>query len=294
MVNRRPPILGLRLNSRPDTAGLVRAALGGLAGPFRLREELVNDLKTAISEACNNAVEHAYRGQSGAIAVHVDIGFESVDVSVRDWGGGFQHLAPAGDRMRVGLPVINALADRAEFLTAPGSGTEVRMSFDIRHDPRRDGLLARVEESEDLEAWTPWRRGLSGDVVVTLLPRELLDGVLEPLISALTARSRFTLERFSDVYLVTRAIAAHVQSAASSGRVSFALGAAEERIDMTIGPLRPGAADELREMGSSERLEASVARLASELDCEAIDCSELLRVVVKDHQRNLSATQNAS
>ena len=295
MVSGRPSILGLRLNSRPDSAGLVRAALGGLAGPFRLREELVNDLKTAISEACNNAVEHAYRGQSGAIAVHVDIGFDNVDVSVRDWGGGFQHLAPAGDRMRVGLPVINAVADRAEFLTAPGSGTEVRMGFDMRHDPRRDGLLARVEESEDLEAWTPWRRGLSGDVVVTLLPRELLGAVLEPLISALAARSRFSLERFSDMYLVSRAIAAHVQSAASSGRVSFALGAGEQRIDMTIGPLRAGATEELRQMRSSDRLEASVARLASELDCEPIDGSELLRIVVKDrqHDHGLSTTQNA-
>jgi serine/threonine-protein kinase RsbW len=285
MVSSRPSILSLRLNSRPDSAGLVRAALGGLAAPFRLRDEVVNDLKTAISEACNNAVEHAYRGQGGAIAVHVDVGLESVDVSVRDWGGGFQHLAPSGERLRVGLPVINALADRAEFLTAPGSGTEVRMSFDIRHDPRRDGLLHRVEESEDLEAWTPWRRGLSGDVVVTLLPRELLGGVLEPLASALAARARFSLERFSDMYLVTRALAAHVQSAASSGRVSFALGADEQRLDLTIGPLHPGAADQLQAMASSARLEASVPRLADELTCEPIDSSELLRVVVKDCER---------
>src|SRR5579884_3967817 len=116
MVSGRPPILNLRLNSREDSAGLVRAALGGLVAPLMLREELVNDLKTTISEACNNAVEHAYRGQRGAIAVHLDIGFETIEVSVRDWGGGFQHLAPAGERMRVGLPVINALADRAEFL----------------------------------------------------------------------------------------------------------------------------------------------------------------------------------
>ncbi len=282
VVSSRPSILNLRLNSRPDSAGLVRAALGGLAAPFRLREELVNDLKTAISEACNNAVEHAYRGQGGAIAVHVDIGIESVDVSVRDWGGGFQHLAPTGERLRVGLPVINALADRAEFLTAPGSGTEVRMSFDIRHDPRRDGLLHRVEDSEDLEAWTPWRRGLSGDVVATLLPRELLGGVLEPLTSALAARARFSLERFSDMYLVTRALAAHIQSAASSGRISFALGSDEQRLDLTIGPLKPGAAEQLTAMGSSDRLEASVAQLADEVTCEPIDSSELLRIVVKD------------
>jgi serine/threonine-protein kinase RsbW len=294
VVNRRPPTLNLRLNSRPDSSGLVRAALGGLASPFRLREELMNDLKTAISEACNNAVEHAYRGQRGAIAVHVDVGLESVDVSVRDWGGGFQDLAPAGDRLRVGLPVINALADRTEFLTAPGSGTEVRMGFDLRHDSRRDGLLALVEESEDLEAWTPWRRGLAGDMVVTLLPRELLAGVLEPLTSALTARSRFSLERFSDVYLVTRAIAAHVQSAASSRRVSFALSADERQLDLMIGPLRAGAGNQLRGMGSSDRLEASVTRLADELLCEPIDGSELLRVVVRDCEHDLSPSQSGS
>jgi anti-sigma regulatory factor (Ser/Thr protein kinase) len=276
MVTAHPPILSLRLNSRPDTSGMVRAALGGLARPFVLRPELVNDLKTAISEACNNAVEHAYRGQSGAIAVQVDVGFESVQASVRDWGGGFQHLAPSGDRLRVGLPVINALADRAEFLTAPGSGTEVRMCFDIRHDPRRDGVLARVEESEDLEAWTPWRRGLAGDVVVTLLPRELLSVVLEPLTSALAARSRFSLERFSDVYLVARALATHVQSVASSGRVSFALGAAEQQLNVTVGPLRAG---------TGELLGPEVAALADELAVEPLDGSELLSVVLRDGGR---------
>jgi anti-sigma regulatory factor (Ser/Thr protein kinase) len=280
VLSGRPAILNLRLNSRPDGAGLVRAAVGALAEPFALRAELIGDLKTAISEAFNNAVDHAYRGQTGAIAVHVDVGVESIDVSVRDWGGGFQQLVPAGDRLRVGLPLINALADRAEFLTAPGNGTEVRMGFDIRHDARRDELLARVEESEDLEAWTPWRRGLSGDVVVTLLPADLLAGVLEPLTSALAARSRFSLERFSDMYLITRALAAYVRSTASSRRVSFAIGAGEQQLDLTIGPLRAGAAEQLREMASTDRPEASLARLATEFRAESIDSSELLRVVV--------------
>ena len=174
MVSGRPSTLNLRLNSRPDAAGLVRAVIGGLAAPFALRPEIVNDLKTVVSEACNNAVDHAYRGESGAIAVRLDIQLEEIEVTVRDWGGGFQELAPTGDHLRVGLPLINALADRAEFRTAPGSGTEVRMGFDLRHDPRRTDTLVHLEDSEDLEAWMPWRRGLSGDVVVTLLPRDLL------------------------------------------------------------------------------------------------------------------------
>ncbi len=138
-------MLNLRLNSRPDSARLVRAVLGGVATPFALRPELVNDLKTVVSEACNNAVDHGYRGESGAIAVRVDIQLEEIEATVRDWGGGFQELAAAGDHLRVGLPLINALADRAQFLTAPGSGTEVRMGFDLRHDPRRTEMLVRLE-----------------------------------------------------------------------------------------------------------------------------------------------------
>ena len=75
----------------------MRAVLGGIATPFALRPEMLNDLKTVVSEACNNAVDHAYRGETGTIAVRVDIQLEEIEVTVRDWGGGFQELAPAGD-----------------------------------------------------------------------------------------------------------------------------------------------------------------------------------------------------
>lgn len=288
MVSGSPSVLNLRLNSRPDTAGLVRAVLGGIAGPFALRPELLNDLKTVVSEACNNAVDHAYRGQSGTIAVRVDVHLEEVELTVRDWGGGFQQVADSGDRLRVGLPLINALADRAEFLTAPGSGTEVRMGFDVRHDPRRTEMLVRLEDTEDLEAWTPWRRGLSGDVVVTLLPRDLLGSVLEPLTRALAARSRFSLERFSDVYLVMRAVTEHVRTAASSSRISFSLVADDQKLELTIGPLKLGTGERLQAIGPADEHNTSVAHLADELGFEALDRSELLRVVLIDHERDLS------
>jgi anti-sigma regulatory factor (Ser/Thr protein kinase) len=289
-------VLNLRLNRRPDSAGLVRAVLGGIATPFAFRPQLVNDLKTVVSEACNNAVDHAYRGGSGAIAVRVDIQLEEIEATVRDWGDGFQGLAPAGDHLRVGLPLINALADRAEFLTAPGIGTEVRMGFDLRHDPRRTEMLVRLEDPEDLseadaaDAWMPWRRGLTGDVVVSLLPTELLPAVLEPLTSAVCARSRFSLERFSDVYIVAQALTMHVRACASSSRVSFSLTARDQRIELTIGPLTPGSGERLQAVGPSEQQDAPVAELADELAFESLDRCELLRVVLIDHERDLSGT----
>ena len=280
----------MRLNSRPDAAALVRAVFGGIATPFALRPELLNDLKTVASEACNNAVDHAYRGETGAIAVRVDIQLEEIEVSVRDWGGGFQQLTPAGDRLRVGLPLINALADRAEFLSAPGNGTEVTMGFDLRHDPRRTATLVQLEDAEDPEAWLPWRRGLAGDVVVTLLARDLLPSVLGPLTSALAARSRFSLERFSDVYIVTRAICKHVHTAASSSRVSFALTARDQRLELTIGPLGVGTGERLQAIDPEANNDRSVAALADEIAFEQLDHSELLRVVLIDRERDLSGT----
>jgi anti-sigma regulatory factor (Ser/Thr protein kinase) len=291
VVSRRPSALNLRLNSRPDAAGLVRAAFGGIATPFALRPELLNDLKTVVSEACNNAVEHAYRGETGAIAVRVGIQLEEIEVTIRDWGGGFQQLPGDGDRLRVGLPLISALADRAEFLSAPGSGTEVRMGFDLRHDPRRTDTLMHLEDAEDLEAWLPWRRGLAGDVVVTLLARDLLPSVLEPLASALAARSRFSLERFSDVYIVTRAVCKHVRTAASSSRVSFALTARDQRLELTIGPLGIGTGERLQGIGPDAGNDRSVAELADEIAFEQLDRAELLRVVLIDRERDLSGTR---
>ena len=258
VVSGGPSVLNLRLNSRPDTAGLVRAVIGGLAAPFALRTELVNDLKTVVSEACNNAVDHAYRGESGTIAVRLDVQLEEIEMTVRDWGGGFQQVAPAGDHLRVGLPLINALADRAEFLTAPGSGTEVRMGFDLRHDPRRTDMLVRVEDSEDLEAWIPWRRGLTGDVVVTLCGR--------------AARQRARAARECpgrEVAVLAGAVLRRLHRDARGGQArasgrqqhpgQLLAHRADQRLELTIGPLKTGSGERLQAIRqASDEHDASV------------------------------------
>jgi hypothetical protein len=107
--------------------------------------------------------------------------------------------------------------------------------------------------------------------------------VLEPLTNALAASARLSLERFSDVYLLTRALTAHVLSTTSSGRVSFALSARERELALTIGPLRAGAVAQLRSGGGHAGIQ--IARLADELASEPLDGSELLRVVVQESGR---------
>ena len=66
-----PPDLRLLLSNRPQNVALVRQALGGLAGAVGLDDGLLADVKTAVSEACNNVVLHAYPGGEGPLEVYV-------------------------------------------------------------------------------------------------------------------------------------------------------------------------------------------------------------------------------
>ena len=90
-----PACVRLELENRPENVSVVRAALTGVAEAAGFDEELATDVKTAVSEACNNVVIHAYEGQRGAMDVAVNSG-DRVDVVVRDHGTGITRLSSPG------------------------------------------------------------------------------------------------------------------------------------------------------------------------------------------------------
>ena len=59
-----PSIVALELPSIPENLTLVRGMLGGVAELREMDPELLDDVKTAVSEAANNVVMHAYLGLS--------------------------------------------------------------------------------------------------------------------------------------------------------------------------------------------------------------------------------------
>ena len=63
------PVVRLTFPAKADYLLLARLALAGLARSCRSDEELLADLKLAVTEACGNAVRHAYGGDDGAVAV---------------------------------------------------------------------------------------------------------------------------------------------------------------------------------------------------------------------------------
>lgn len=275
-----PSIVTLELTSIPENLTLVRGMLGGVAELLAMDAELLDDVKTAVSEAANNVVMHAYGGEPGLLKVKLYASADGLEVVVRDQGVGMSTQTPVEDRLQgVGVPVMQALAERAEFLPGEGGGTEVRMLF----APVRDGKplfgLPVMPAPED-----GWTEKLSGDALISLSPVTLLPSVLGRLARALAATARFSLDRFSDVYLVTDSISAHAVHAATSNRVGFALEATPRRLHLTVGPFAIGSTEEL--VGRSDVPNSPLTLLSDELMTTPDgDGSELIEVVMVDHRR---------
>jgi serine/threonine-protein kinase RsbW len=285
-VSEDRPTVRLELDSSPETLTLVRGALGGVGELLAFDPELLDDLKTAVSEACNNVVMHAYDGASGPLGVRLYIHEHTIEVIVRDHGVGIPVLTPADERLQgVGLPVIQALSQQAEFRRRPEGGTEVWMRFDGERDG--EALFRGPGEAAPDDGWI--ERRLSGDAVASLSPVSVIGAVLGRLARALAARARFSLDRFSDVYLVTDAIAAHAIACASESRIGFGLATHERRLELTVGPFQSGSSAQLSENPPAQSAGSALVLLSDELEIVAANGGELLRVVMVDQRRPLVA-----
>src|SRR5581483_10364141 len=232
------PTVSLDLVGRAENLTLVRGMLGGVGDLLAIDPELLDDVKTAVSEACNNVVLHAYGGDAGPLSVNVWANGQELVVAVRDRGGGFAYAGPNDDRLAgIGMPVIQALATETEIHPLSEGGTEVLMSFAGRREGRP--LFSDPAPPVPDDGWTA---SLSGDAIVSLSPVALLGGVLGRLARALAATARFSLDRFSDVYLVTDAVATLAHRNAAASRIGFCLDGESRRIEAIVGPFRDGTA----------------------------------------------------
>ena len=280
-MNDQGPIVGLHLESRPQTLTIVRAILGGLAEALTIDPELLDDLKTAVSEACNNVVLHAYEGAPGLMRVFVFVDRERLRVTVEDDGVGLG----AGGRVAeesfgIGVSVMRALTENVRFASGSDGGTVVEMDFAGRRDGEALYEVPPIPEAAPEVPIAPMR---PGEVVVTLAAVNLFAPVLGRLARTLAATAHFSLDRFSDVYLVTDTIAAHANGASAGPRIGARVMASERRLELVVGPFRRGAGAVLQAAGDDRP--SPLALLSDEVTVQRDGDSELVHVVVIDHRR---------
>jgi anti-sigma regulatory factor (Ser/Thr protein kinase) len=270
------PDMRLVLSNRPENVALVRQALGGLANSVGMHDSLLADIKTAVSEACNNVVLHAYAEERGPLEVFVCPDAHEIEVVVRDEGTGIQPREPERDAAMqgVGLSLIQALTEKVEFGGGADQGTEVRMTFRSERALDLNGELA----GPGAELEPP-----PGDTVVSA-SGQLVAPVLGSVIAVLAARAGFSVERLSEAQIVTDAIAAHAAEAFPGRHVHAAIDTAERRLDLRVGPLVDGGGDRLVASSAVGGLAPVLERLTDDMAVEQRDGGEELRLAIVDHR----------
>jgi serine/threonine-protein kinase RsbW len=256
--------VSLRLPARPENVAVVRQALTGLGDAYDLDPELLGDIKTAVTEACNNVVLHAYPDDEGLVEVEADCDGEHTDVVVRDFGAGIQPRSFSEERtLGLGLPLIATLSSRFEIRGGgPEQGIEVDMTFSAADARERRERLVAERDPVDHPFDAPRAAGL------LIQPGPLVASVASRVTAILAARADFPLDRLADAVLVSDAIAAHASDYISGSDVGLVIEDGDGTLDFRVGPLHDGGGEALLREMEVPGIGHSLERLVDEVKVE--------------------------
>jgi serine/threonine-protein kinase RsbW len=145
-MNEHASRVELRLPSRLGFEKVAMNTAASVAHLMGFPDERVEDLKTAISEACINAMEHGNKlDENLYVGVILSLGADFLEIKVLDTGRGPQaHIAaPDIDKKMheeesargMGMFLIEALVDEVEWVSFPPTGSYARMVLKL--DPAK-------------------------------------------------------------------------------------------------------------------------------------------------------------
>lgn len=227
------PELQLALPARADNVIVVRQAVAGLGEAIGMSAQRIDDLKTVVSEACNNVVIHAYEGEPGPLIVSAASSPEGVEIAVSDRGRGFQpHAAEEEMSLGLGLPLIASLSDSFEVRGGRGEGTTTLIRFSLVASARPSGNGDVRQLQEELE--------------VAIEPGSLVRPVLARVIGAVAARAEFPVDRLSETVLLGDAVSAHRSEDFAAGRVQVSIkDGSDGRLQVRVGPMVEGGGERI-------------------------------------------------
>jgi serine/threonine-protein kinase RsbW len=257
----------MSLPARAENVAVVRHALAGLAEEIGMDSPGIADLKTVVTEACMNVVVHAYEGEPGPLNVEAEPDPDGLTVVVRDSGVGIRPRPEAEpSSLRLGLSLIAALSSSFSFSGGLDRGTEVKMHMPLRGGGAEDGgppaPVATASEATEISV------GRS----------ELLGPILARIVGALAARRDLAVDRVSDAVLLTDAIAAAAPGHFAEGMVRLALADAQDGLELRLGPMADGGAEEVREALGIPDVGGSLEALADDLSVEGGEDGDYLAI----------------
>ncbi len=174
----KPTTVEVRLPSRMGFEKVAMSTAAAVAKLMGFREDRIEDLKTAVAEACINAIEHGNRlNEKLSVGVVLSADADSLEVKVIDDGKGMNRkpglsASPTStarctarkDPRGMGMFLIQALVDEAEWVAGTdGNSSYVRLVIRLDKD---SGINAKPEYGDDRSCRAKPRR-----VLTSSLPR---------------------------------------------------------------------------------------------------------------------------
>ena len=256
------PGLLFALPAKGENVAVVRHAVGGLAETLGMDPIAVADLKTVVSEACNNVAVHAYGDEGGTMEVQVTPDDEGLTVAVRDYGTGIRPRPDLEEsRLRIGLSLIAALATEFSISGGSGRGTEVVI---------RMGLVAPTDRAE--ESLAPPESVPGTAIEVT--DERIIAPVIGRVLAVLAARSDFPVDRLADTMMIADALAANAADSFDDNHIRMVVEDGDGSIHVRVGPMPEGGAERLRSELQIPGLGASLETLADEVSVDEVAAGE--------------------
>ena len=132
-------VVRLSFPAKADYLLLARLALSGVVRSLPIGPELLADLKLAVTEACGNAVRHAYGAGEGSVGVAFVVADDRLEMIVEDAGSGLelpvetltaeQEIPVEPVEGGMGMAIIRAIVDELDVREGvDGRGTVVHMT----------------------------------------------------------------------------------------------------------------------------------------------------------------------
>jgi serine/threonine-protein kinase RsbW len=250
------PGLLFSLPAIAENVAIVRHAVGGLAETLGMDPIAVADLKTIVTEACTNVALHAYDDGVGTLEVEVVADDEGITVAVRDQGSGIRPRPDLEEsRLRLGLPLIAALSTNFAISGGIGRGTEVLMRMDL--------ASPKTVEPEAL----PRPTTVPG-TAIKVSDERIIAPVIGRVLAVLAARTDFPVDRLTDTMLLADALAANAATGFEDGAVRMVFEDGDGTIDVRVGPMQEGGAEQLRSELEIPGLGATLEKLADDVSVD--------------------------
>jgi serine/threonine-protein kinase RsbW len=146
MSERKTTNVEVRLPSRMGFEKVAMSTASAVAKLMGFPDDRIEDLKTAVAEACINAIEHGNRlNEKLSVGVVLSASVDSLEVKVIDDGTGMQKkpakpdidkkMHGEEDARGMGMFLIQALVDEAEWVAgSDGKSSFVRLVIRLDKD----------------------------------------------------------------------------------------------------------------------------------------------------------------